>query len=104
MHLPTRRPVGNSSGAMVLGTPWEKREMDNATPTNRHGRDSRPRRDDPDDDDHHRGTRRHRNSPCWSRASHYRGAIDDCYNTTRYRGGNYSHSSYHSRRLSLAST
>jgi hypothetical protein len=72
----------------------EKRDGQRNT-NNRHGRDSRPRRDD-----HHRGTRRHRSSPGWSRASHCRGAIDDCYNTTRYRGGNYSHSSYRNRRLS----
>ncbi|KAG2573763.1 hypothetical protein PVAP13_7KG275755, partial [Panicum virgatum] len=42
------------------------------------------RRDDDDNDDYHRGTRRHRSSHAWERVSRCRGAVEDCYSTSRH--------------------
>ncbi|XP_039772050.1 uncharacterized protein LOC120640263 [Panicum virgatum] len=55
------------------------------------------RRDDDDNDDYHRGTRRHRSSHAWERVSRCRGAVEDCYSTSRHlghrSGGVYPHHS-----------
>ncbi|CAN6361928.1 unnamed protein product [Urochloa humidicola] len=61
-----------------------------------------PRRDRDNhnhDDNFHRGTRHHRNQSSWGRVTRCRGAVDDCYSSNRYRGGNHGRDGRRSRAL-----
>ncbi|CAN6276845.1 unnamed protein product [Urochloa humidicola] len=61
---------------------------------NHAGRNYHQRRDGDDHDDNfNRGVRRHRSQSSWGRMTRCRGAVDDCYSSTRYRGGEHGHRS-----------
>ncbi|CAO2046085.1 unnamed protein product [Urochloa humidicola] len=71
----------------------------------RAGRDYRPRRDKDDHDDNFsRGVRRHRSQSSWGRFTRCRGAVDDCYSSSRYHGGSYGHGGHRSRAVAPAGT
>ncbi|CAO2191243.1 unnamed protein product, partial [Urochloa humidicola] len=71
----------------------------------RAGRDYRPRRDrDDHDDNFSRGVRRHRSQSSWGRFTRCRGAVDDCYSSSRYHGGSYGHGGHRSRAAAPAGT
>ncbi|CAL4926113.1 unnamed protein product [Urochloa decumbens] len=61
------------------------------------GRDYCPRRDRDDHDDNSHGVRRHRSQSSWGRVTRCRGAVEDCYSSSRYRGGNSGYNGHRSR-------
>ncbi|CAN6245272.1 unnamed protein product [Urochloa humidicola] len=91
---PRREFLWNYGASDSMGERWSGQNHDNFI-----NRDYRPCLDSDNHDDYHRSTKHQCSVSSRGRAMHGRGAVEDCYSSTRHPGGDQGHSDHRNRAL-----